>query len=198
MNKNIKSNTFKAILRLCVLIIILSVGTMTGVAFEAIKVTSADLKAGSVFPLMEISHCSGDILVKVRSKNKLAEPDFILPNCNLQGALYHCRCLNPTSLVLQTKATTRNSYDVVVQYNPDGFDRTFFFNNLNVGEGPKEPRRSIFNRPPEDAKGFAGQVIGFVFIIIIIVIFVAIAFRKLLKGDGEKDIIDERYSWDRK
>ena len=106
---------------------------------------------GDDYTLTNFSRCYGDIEVKLRGVKQIEVGDYSFKDCNIkQGNLWSCPCAqDKNNVILQTKNTIENVYDIVVQYyikpyinNPENDlsienlnhnnRRVLNFNNINV------------------------------------------------------------------
>jgi len=133
--------------------------------------------------------CYTDASVKVNTLK--ADTEYIIENCKIyKNNIWKCSCNNDlTPIALVSKNTTKDIFDVVVEYyisnniNDDN-KRTLFFNNININY--KEPKKE-FVWP--EIKSSVGLIIG---IIIIILLIGGLLISFLLKIFFHDNVISEQ------
>jgi len=156
------------------------------------------INAGEDWTIFNVAECYGDINIKVRQNNKT--DDYLIKDCShVNKTRWICKCnKDNTPIVLQTFNTTKNIYDIVLEYyrkptyylnelDKQQYKRTENLNDIKVGYEIKPVKKSIFEWP--EIKTSTMSIIIFIIFILIIIIFCIIyIISKIILNDEENKI----------
>jgi len=171
------------------------------------------IDAGTDYTLTTIN-CYGNVVIDVRGETPINRSEYSFKGCSeLKKNYWSCNCINGNNLpiILLTKNTTKNIYDIVLEYyiSPesdrgtivrdgviihDDSKRTDNFNDIYVGLKPIEIVKEKF-KMPELPGGWSFIIMVIVIVaIIIFIIGIGYLFVKFLftEKDYDKDIAPKK------
>ena len=152
------------------------------------------ITGGDDYLLTNISYCEGEYQIKARAFDSGHPEDINFQNCvgNINKSWF-CFCGENIPVMIQTKNTTDNTYDITVQYylqlykeekTPE--DSSYNHNNrrvLQFNDIKIKPKKQVFSFPTISKASGMG-IISFVGIIFIAIVY---GLYRLFKGFFDKE-----------
>jgi len=164
------------------------------------------IDAGESYTLKTIN-CYDDASIKVRGEDNISRGEYIINDCKEEHInFWKCPCNNgePLSIILSTKNTTKNVYDIVLEYNVlsekdrgtivregvvihDEGKRTDNFNDIYVGMKPIDKIKEKFKMPEIPGGWNFIMMVGVILGVIIFTGGIIYLFIRFLFTDKEED-----------
>jgi len=165
------------------------------------------VEPGEKYIVKNIDKCYGEVKIKIRGEVDIQRDEYNFEGCKQPTTnFWKCACQQEnTPIILSTKNTTKNIYDIVIEYyilpsaergqiiregeiiHDEGL-RTLQFPNIGIGMEPKKEVKERFKFPSLPEAGSLTIIIGVIVLVLAGATLIVIALIKfMLSGSDIED-----------